>query len=407
MKTKPSQQSFITDASLLKQINHVRILGGVRCHPGISRADIARQTGLNRSTVTVITGDLIENGLLREGRKHTGPSGSGGRPGIGLELNPDGAFFIGVAIDGTELTVVEMNLAAQVVNRIQASVPEPKTPEAIIPQLLDSIERIRQANPLSNERLRGVGITVPGTLNRAGVVIQAPKLGWRQVDLKSYLESQTDLPIYVENDANAAALVEVYLGKAMPSHSLIYLLLNMGVGSGIVINNRIFRGAHGTAGEICELLIDPHGQSYAADDIPGSLGGMVSQEALLNYYAAHSGQTISLGLLMQRLSQNEPLAEQVMQDWAEALGQGLITLVKLFDPERIVVGGRLAVLVPYVRLRLEAMLRDCLPASGKSGFFSESQTHFEISEFREDVTAIGGAVLVYQSLFQVPDLVLL
>ncbi|MGJ3251127.1 MAG: ROK family transcriptional regulator [Elainellaceae cyanobacterium] len=407
MQTKSSQQSLMTDASLLKQINHVRILGIVRCHSGISRAEIARRTGLNRSTVTVITGDLIENGLLREGHKHVEQPGSGGRPGIGLELNPDGAFFIGAAIDADRLTVVEMNLAAQVIKRIQVSASGSMTPEAIIHQLVSSIDQLRCANPFRNERLRGIGITVPGTLNREGVIIRAPKLGWQHVDLRSYLESQTDLPIYVENDANAAALVEVYLGKAIPTHSLIYLLLDAGVGGGIVINNRIFRGAHGTAGEICELLIDEHGTSYADGETPGSLGGLVSREALLNRYAFHSGQQIDFEIFLNRLSQNDDDARMVLQDWAESLGRGLISLVKVFDPERIVLGGQLAVLVPYVRNQLEGMLRDCLPASGTFGFFSEPDTYFDASEFREDAPAIGGAVLVYQSLFQVPDLVLL
>jgi predicted NBD/HSP70 family sugar kinase len=407
MRTKSSQQSLISDASLLKQINHVRILSVVRCHSGLSRAEIARHTGLNRSTVTVITSDLIENGLLREGRKQTESSSNGGRPGIGLELHPDGAFFIGAAIDADDLTVVEMNLAAQVVNRLQVPTPESMTPEAVIDQLSDCIAHLRRANPLSEERLRGIGITVPGTLNRDGVVIQAPKLGWRQVKLRHYLESLTDLPLYVENDANAAALVEVYLGKAMPTHSLIYLLLDTGVGSGIVMNNRIFRGAHGTAGEVCELLVDRNNTSYAEEEMPGSLGGLVSRKALLKRYQSHSGQSISFEEFLKRLSQNEAEAQIVIQGWAESLGHGLISLVKVFDPERLVLGGELAILVPYVKSQLEAMLRDCLPANGTSGFFSESETCFDVSEFRDDAPAIGGAVLVYQSLFQVPDLVLL
>ncbi len=395
----------VTDASLLKQINYARILSVLRRTPHLPRAEIARQTGLTRSTITVITAELIDKGLVREGGE-TITGQNGGRPGVGLALNPEGAFFIGAAIGAETLTVVELNLAAQVVNRIQTSIGDNRTPETVIRSLVTLIQQVQQANPLNTDRLRGVGLTVPGTLNLDGVVVRAPLLNWQEIDLRSHLESLIDLPLFVDNDANAAALAEVYLGSAIECSSLLYLLLDTGVGGGIVIDNRVYRGAYGTASEVCELIVDPNGDRTDGDE-PGKLGPLVEKAGLLKRYQQQSGEAADLALLVSKLQAGDAIAHAVVQEWAKFLGWGLTSLVNILNPERVVLGGQLTVLLPYVKEPLDAMLRDCVPGTGVYGFFSNAKSRFEISEFGEDSAAIGGAVLAYQSLFQVPDLVLL
>lgn len=408
MKTNRTKRAPTTDASLLKQINYARILSTVRRTPHLPRAEIARQTGLTRSTITVITAELIDKGLLREGAE-TIAGQSGGRPGIGLDLNPEGAFFIGAAIGAEHLTVVELNLAAQVVNRIQEPLGQNRAPESVIQALAKLIQQVRQANPLAKERLRGIGLTVPGTLNLEGVVVRAPLLGWQEIDLRSHLESLIDLPLFVDNDANAAALAEVYLGSAIECSSLLYLLLDTGVGGGIVIDNRVYRGAYGTASEVCELIVDPrsdrNGNSNGEDF--GKMGPLVEKAGLLKRYQQQSGEAADLPLLLSKLQAGDAIAQAVIREWATFLGWGLTSLVNILNPERVVLGGQLTVLLPYVKEQLDAMLRDCVPGTGVYGFFSNAKSRFEISEFGEDSAAIGGAVLAYQSLFQVPDLVLL
>ena len=403
MKTNFYDQPLATNPGLLKQINVARLLELLRCHAPMTRAELARATGLTRSTVTVITGELIAAGLVQESGEMI-PSPGGGRPGVGLKLNPEGAFFIGAAIEVEHLTVVEMNLAARIVTRIQEPLKGSTNPETVLNQLVELISRVRQANPFSQQRLRGVGLTVQGTLNLEGVVICAPFLNWYGVDLRRYLEPHIDLPLFVDNDANAAALAEVYLGSAMPSTSLLYILINKGMGAGIIIDNRVFRGANGTAGEVGSLLIDSGGTSC---DRQRDLGELVGKEALLNRYQERGGEATDFNSLVERLAQGEPAAQAIVQDWAEILGRGLISLVSTLNPEQVLIGGPLTVLFPYIKERLNAMLRDCMPRHGKSGFFSNPKARFDISVFGEDASAIGGAVLVYQSLFRVPDLVLL
>ncbi len=395
-----------TKPNLLKQINYARLLDLLRCHAPITRAELAKYTGLTRSTVTVITAELIVGGLVQEDKEITTPGS--GRPGIGLVLNPQGAFFIGASIESEQLTVVELNLAAQTKQCIQEPFLERDNPQIVLNQLVKLINCLRQSNPLSQQRLRSIGLTIQGTLSLDGVVISAPFLGWEGVDLRRYLQPYINLPLFVDNDANAAALAEVYLGNAIQTHSLLYLLINKGMGAGIVINNRVFRGAYGTAGEVGAWLVKQISGTVNNTKIqPADFGLSVGIEQLFSNYHSRGGTASDIGELAEHLAKSELLAKTVMDEWTEGLGWGLVNLVNLLNPERIVIGGPLIPLLPYVKNHLDNMLRVYVPGDGKNGFFSNPKASFDISTFGEYTSALGGAVLAYQSLFRVPDLVLL
>jgi len=405
MTTNISKKPLTTDASLLKQINFVRILSLLRYHPRLTRAHIARRTGLTRSTVTGITTELIETGLLREGQEiASGPEG--GRPGVELELNPNGAFFIGVAIGDEQIRVVELNLLAQVTYGVQANITE-TDPTTIAQQVVELVQQVWQTNPENQSRTRGIGITVPASLNRDGLILHAPRLRWNQVDLRTYLNLPLDLPLFIENDANAGALVETYLGGEMPGHSLLYLLLDVGVGAGMVLNHRLFRGAGGTAFEVAKLMLDPHPAYVLAGARAGTFEALCSKQRLLSAYHDHTGQSIDLATLLAKLEDLDAIAQAVVKEWGKYLSWAVQGLTGVLNPERVVFGGQLSVLVPYVQAQLEEMLHASLPDGSGYGFEKTSRFRLKLSKFGANAGAIGGAVLVYQSLFQMPDLLLL
>jgi predicted NBD/HSP70 family sugar kinase len=404
MKTNTTKP-LTTDASLLKQINFARILSLLRHYPRLTRAEIARRTGLTRSTITVITAELIDAGLVREG-KETASTPEGGRPGVELELDPEGAFFIGVAIGDENIRVVELNLAAQVTRRVQAAITDTH-PTPITQQLIELIQQVWQANPQSKARSRGIGITVPGSLNREGLILRAPRLGWKNVNLRTYLNLHLDVPVFVENDANAGALVEMYLSESRLQHSLLYLMLEVGVGAGMVLNNRLLRGAGGTASEVREMMIDFHAAHTSKDENAGTFEGLCSKAGLLHAYYQQSGEQIDLDILLDRLKNANSIAQTVVKAWGTYLGWGVRGLIGVLNPERIVFGGQLAILLPYVQNHLEEIVYHCLPDGTGYGFDRSARFRLAISKFGEDSAAIGGAVLVYQSLFQMPDLLLL
>lgn len=406
MKTNSNLPLLATNPGLLKQINYSRLLELLRCRAPITRAELARLTGLTRSTVTVITAELLADGLVQETGETIAPTG-GGRPGTGLCLNPQGAFFIGAAIEAEHLTVIELNLAAQMTQRLQAPIHHHKTPEAVLSQLIDLIQQVQANNPLSQQRSRGIGLTIQGTMSLDGTVIYAPFLSWRGIDLRSHLQPHIDVPLFVDNDANAAALAEVYLGSATQTHSLLYVLINRGMGAGIVINNRVFRGASGTAGEVGATLIDPQSPVYDEAGNRMDVGTFIGKDMLLRQYQEQTGQPLDVNKFVDRLSHADPVAEAIMAKWTQLLGWELVNLVSVLNPAKVVIGGPLTALLPFVREQLHTMLREYVPGNGIDGFFSNPKASLEASSFGEDAAAIGGAVLVYQSLFQVPDLVLL
>jgi predicted NBD/HSP70 family sugar kinase len=155
------------------------------------------------------------------------------------------------------------------------------------------------------------------------------------------------------------------------------------------------------------VIIDPHRSHASLGERPGTLEDLCSKVGLLNAYYQRSGELAELSTLLSRLEQADAIAQAVVNEWGTYLSWGVRGLVGVLNPERIVFGGQLAVLVPYVQDQLDEMLLCCLPDGSGYGFDSAARFRLEISKFGEDSAAIGGAVLVYQSLFQMPDLLLL
>ena len=176
--------------------------------------------------------------------------------------------------------------------------------------------------------------------------------------------------MFIDNDANAAALAEVYLGGAIQRDSLLFLLLNEGVGCGIVMNHQIIRGANGTAGEICELIVDGQNPTRSEYGQPGSLGALVGKTGLLQHYQQQIGKAAHLSDLVEALNQADPIARSHVALWAQRLGQGLINIINILNPECIVLGGPLTILLPYVKDQLNQRLASELPGNGQLGFFS-------------------------------------
>jgi predicted NBD/HSP70 family sugar kinase/DNA-binding XRE family transcriptional regulator len=411
--------------SLLKQINSVRLLDLLRSNSGITRADLARHTGLMRSTVSEIIKELMNDGLILS-EELTAHSRSG-RKGEGLILNPEGAFFIGASIAGEHITVVKVNLAKERLVKRRHRIEKDKTPETVLNTLVELIKELCSADSLSNQKLRGIGVAVQGTLNLNGVAILCPFLKWENVDLRHYLEPalrdyiNDQSKLIIDNDANAAALAEVYFNSTIQNNSLLYVLINQGMGAGIVIQNRLWRGFNGTAGEPGSLRLNPFSFSNALISQPKTLNDVVGGVGLLRRYRELGGKSENLDNLIETLPkdfrQNEPKAKKVVEEWTEYLGWGLIALVNILNPEFLVLGGPVSNLMlnlPNVKARLDEILRDHVSGNGENGFFlggrdiaGSNTNRFYLSQYADVAAAMGGAMLAYHSLFEIPDLELL
>jgi predicted NBD/HSP70 family sugar kinase len=378
-------------SALLRHINQSRILRLLKEQGVLSRAEVARYLEITRSTVTLIAGELIKEGLIIP----TGDSfvtQSTGRPGAALKLNPDGAYFLGVEIGADTIHLVLINLSGSIVYRERMS-HRRKTPEVVCGDLIDLVRRVWSKQLQNSDRLRGVGIAISALLNTQGMIRKAPTLGWHNVDLKTELLAKLPLPAFAENDANAAALAELSFGRTGYS-DLSVVLLNFGAGAGIISGRQLFRGWSGLAGEIGHLYLDP--AKRQRDEESGSLENCLGRNTLLAAYRKIGGRAKDLPGFLQDLKANGTAAEKAARDWAEWLALAISNLADIINPKLIVLAGPMSEIFPFVEHKVRRLLDE-------RRFPTVEELEIRMCSFGEDTVALGGAALVFNGLFSVPD----
>lgn len=379
----------------IRYLNEIRALNALFRAGGMSRADLARHLGMNRSSIGFIVEDLLADGLARERTAAPAPGAARrtGRPGIVVELDPDGAAFLGVEIGVDHLTVVGVDLSAREIVRRTVAYPTRERPAATgVARASSLVEETIAGLGLPRARLRGVCVAVPA-LVRDGVVRNALMLGWRNVPVQALLRKRLgDLPIRVENDANAFAFGETYAGAAARADTIAFLLIENGAGGGVVIGGQLHRGASGFAGEFGQLPV-------AGDDGGGAghLERHIGKDAVLARYRAHGApRSADLPHLLAALRAREPAAVRTARAWGDHLARGLVAITDVLAPGRIVLGGSVAPLYPHVADRVEAAMR----AELLEGF---PVPPVEVSRLGAEGAAFGGACLLHQSLFAVDE----
>ena len=378
--------------SLIRHINQARVLRLLKDRGNLSRAELARLLNLTRSTLTFVTGELVERGLVMEAGQPP-VSQPTGRPGTALKLNPNGAFFLGAEIAAEHIHSVLINLEGSIIYRETAAL-ESRRPESVSEELVRMVKRIWSDRLMGSERLRGLGVSVSALVNAQGVIRMAPTFGWSLFDMKSALRSRLNLPVFVENDANGAALAELSFGRRVGQTDLCLLHLDVGVGAGIIFDRKIFRGSDGLAGEIGHLTLNPSELTRAEG--MGVLETQLGRNGLLASYRQVGGAAKNLETFLQDLRKEKPLALKTVRAWGEWLTLAIRNLADLFNPQLVVLVGSLAELFPFVEENVKNHLQQrCFP--------TVENLKIEVSSFGKDSSALGGAALVYDQILAVPD----
>lgn len=379
----------MANLGLVRDINEARVLDLLRRRQASSRAELAQELELTRSTVGNLVSQLIDKGYVAETDERVVRHRSG-RPGTGLEIDSNGAYFVGADLGVGHLKVIAVNLSQEVVAKKEEAFDVSAPPDQVIQHLAGLIERLLAESRLDRGRLLGMGVTVPAT-RVGGTLLLSPLLGWRDVDVRSPLEAELGHPVFVENDANAAALAQLYDGNDPTNRNLLYLLLGAGIGAGIVINGRIYPGSFGAAGEVGYVRLAPDGPVDRRGS-HGTLEAYAGAPAVLDRYRALSGATVGLVDFLSDLEDGVAPARQVANEWGEWLGRGILSLMNVLNPQQIVIGGPLSPMLPWVHEPLvQAVRNERLPGS--------ESVVVEGSRFGADDNAMGGAILVYQLLF--------
>jgi predicted NBD/HSP70 family sugar kinase len=389
----------------VRHLNEIRALNALFRTAGMSRADLARALGLNRSTTGNIITSLMTDGLAveRPGPPPGEVAARTGRPGIQVQIDPIGATFLGGEIGVDRLTVVAIDMAAHEISRL--SIPFPtfsETPEAGIERMAALIGEVigGLGNPA---RIKGLCVALPALLDSDGLVINGLILGWRNVRLKTMIAGHImarfpdlDFEISIENDANAFAIAETYRDTTHRSETVAFLLIENGAGGGIVIGGRLFRGSAGLAGEFGQIVLGGPG-FYAGRHKPGHLESYIGKDAILARYRANGGPAeATIERLLQGLAGAEAAALHTAQAWGQGLATGLIQVTSVLNPGLIILGGSVAPVFPYVAAEVAAVMqRELL-----EGF---PMPKIETSALGIEGPALGGALLMHQRMFSIDE----
>ena len=383
---------------LIQAINRSAVLNVIKTHGPISRTEVAKRTGLSAATVSGITANLIDNGLVLE--KEVGDS-SGGRRPILLVLNPHGGFVVGLKLAENRITGALTDLEANVIVKLTRELRDHH-----IDQVVNTIEQIvnhflSEGNILE-EQFLGVGIGLAGIIDSAaGTLRYSPIFGWHDIPLGELLESKLQVPIYIDNDVNTLTITEQWFGKGQGIDNFLTITIGRGVGMGIVVNGQIYHGGKGGAGEFGHTVVEPDGQlcecgkrgcleTYVADPALMRLAGEAIKRQEI------SGKIGTMDDLLEKARFGDPGAVRIFTRAGEVLGLGVSNLINVLSPDLIIISGE--------GVRAGDLLFNPMYESIERNVMTDlaSDTEVQIDAWDDDAWARGAAGLVLRQLFESP-----
>ena len=330
---RPSQGA---SSEVVRDINRRLVLHLIRKRHPISRADLARVSGLQRSTISLIVEQLIEERWVLEGP--TGRLPRGRRPTY-LRLN-DERVIIGVDVRPIRTTVALADANGRFIS--QEIMETPSDPQAGIAALIRSIKHMVDAS--EGKKIEGVGISLPGRFDHAqDRLVFAPNLHWQDLDIRNPIVRATGLEVELENAANACVLAAVWFDRSESVRNLVVVTVSEGIGTGVLVNGQLVRGLNGMAGEFGHVPLDANGPPCGCGGC-GCWEVFASNRAGLRYYreaGAPEGGCTDFVDLLQRADLGDARAAAALERMAHYLGRGMRLIVAGLAPERIMIVGDL------------------------------------------------------------------
>jgi glucokinase-like ROK family protein len=400
------QNNHTADQDSVRKVNTSLVLNALRLNAPISRAELANITNLNRSTISNIVNDLINDGLVSE--LNTMESKIG-RPGIALSLRPDGGAVIGVEIGVGFLSIILTDFVATILWRDYIEFPPTVSQIEIISKTEELIDQAISYAKSKRLPVLGIGLGVPGLVNvQKGELLFAPNLGWHDVPLRLILSQRFQLPIYVENEANLGALGEYYFGVGRNVDNFIFLNSGVGLGGGIIINGKLFKGGRGFAGEIGHIQRDPQGDMCGCGR-QGCWETQVGPRAVLQrvrrLIEADAGNTptklvnsdldkLTFNQVVDGAMQGDKICRSAMEKVGENLGAGIADLANIFNPQMVVIGGAFSygreIIIPILE---QTVTRETLPAV-------KEDLQVIVSEHGADACVLGAIAVVLDDILR-------
>jgi glucokinase-like ROK family protein len=400
------------DQTLVREINLAVIMNHLRTNAPISRAALADATGLNKTTVSSLVNELIERQFVQEIGL---ASPSSGRPAILLTLNPTAGFILSCEIGVDFVKVICTNFAPEIIWRYEEQIDPSIGQRAILDRALMIINQGVAAGNLACGTLLGMAIGVPGLVDQStGALLFAPNLGWKDLPIRSIVQESFDVPLFVNNEANLAALGEHYFGAAQGYDEVLYISASrVGLGGGIVHFGNVFSGVTGVGAEFGHMTMDPDGEFCKCGN-QGCWETQVSQPALIRHVWRFIDQgsssmltemtggdraSLTVPMIVEAARAGDRVALDALEIIGRHLGIGIASLINALNPELVVFGGILSLagefLMPVIKKEVEQ----------RALKWNREAMQLVLARHASDACVMGGVAAVYQAILAQPDIV--
>ncbi|WP_270577731.1 ROK family transcriptional regulator [Caldibacillus thermoamylovorans] len=343
---------------LVKQINKTLVLETILHEAPISRADISQKVGLNKGTVSSLVNELLEDQLIYE----SGPGqSSGGRRPVILLFNDKAGFSIGIDLGVNYILGVLTDLRGNIIVEVNKKLTV-RSYEVVIEILQSVISDLINAAPQSHYGIVGIGIGVPGLVNNHGEVLVAPNLGWKNINLREEIENCFDIPVLIENEANAGAYGEKLYGAGKENDNILYISAGIGIGVGIILNGKLFYGKNGFSGEAGHMIVQVNGKDCTCGS-SGCWELYASEKALLEEarklkLTSITEETLSIELLLELANSGNEDIINLFHSIGMYLGVGINNIINIFNPEQVIIGNRLAMAKDWLEKSIEKFIKN-------------------------------------------------
>lgn len=369
---------------VVKKGNKSIVLDTIKKKSPISRATIATQTGLNKGTVSSLVSDLIDDHLIYE----SGPGeSSGGRRPVMLLFNESAGYSIGIDIGVNYLLGILTDLNGNIYQEKTVTFNNLSYQE-IEQRLFETIDYLRASAPESSYGIVGIGVGVPGIVDKYGEILLAPNLNWKNIDLKKVLENKYKLPTIIENEANAGAYGEKKFGAGKDFKNIVYVSAGIGIGVGLILNGSLYKGNNGFSGELGHMTIEVQGEKCRCGnkgcwELYASEKALIHQTEHLGIKLPYNGEFALNNLLMLAENGHED-AITLFAEIGDFLGVGVNNIINIFNPQQVIIGNRLATAQKWIEKSLNSRLDHAL-------WFQQNDLKINFSELSTLSAALGVA----------------
>ncbi len=394
----------------VRQINEISVLRIIRDEGPISRSDVARKMGVSKVIIGGIVKRLLETNILFEIGKGDSTLQGGRRP-VMLEFNADAGLAIGIEVHLHRATILVTNMNAEIIHEGTVNFADNSNPKLILERIVRNIERLI-GNAEKLKSILGVGLALPGLIDyENGCILSSHSLkAWEGFRIKAFLEDALDTKVYIENDVKTITLGEYHWGAGQDARNVIYIWLGEGIGAGIIINGEIYRGITASAGEVGYTEISARGINRGKFPIlfqdQHRFGEILTtrnlEQSIQVAVSANGRQTllqnndITLNSIASAAKRQDGLAMDALTEFGQILGMLTISVINLFNPELIILGGPVIDKCPLV------LEQATLNAKQDVLIVPVESVQIKAGALKNRAGTLGAVGMVLQDLFKPP-----